>query len=215
MGKKKVRFRYPKEGPTAVKLTESSSGWIATMPVVSGVKDIHLTLTKEDRAVGRHVSEKRNGRTIHTPLGKVTAESRRESVAFFEAHDVPSDGTEKVYVLNTELFKGGPRPKSEHLPGPDLLPSNEVLAMYASADFSDQTVWRETTLLEASWGLCREDQQVVFLIRRPNGRTCRLPVSELPVALPIIARETGLGALILASLLAPSEPDDKTAELSR
>lgn len=203
MSKKKVKFRYPKEGGrTLVKVSESSSGWVTTMPGLTQGKDIHITHTKEIGAVGKHITEIQDGQKTYTQLGKVTAEGGRRSAAFFAKHDVPSDGSEDVYVLQADLFDKAPSPKPENLPGPDLVPAPPIMQMFSNPDFSDAAIWKPTTLGESGWGLRREGDDTVFLVRRPNGKACRLPVGELAAAMPIIAGETGIGAYVVAALKA-------------
>lgn len=194
------RLRFAHGGKTAIALDESSSGQVVSAPVadLSGGK-IHLTLTKEDGAIGAHIADKQGPVPVYTPLPKQSAETLRALAAEGRLTSRSYDPDEPVWVPTSFGPKGVARSRK-------ALVSLEVASAALEPNLGDARTWYRTTARDVAdvfegggftIALARRSEGLVLVMPMASqGKTYEMPLDQFLRSLPKLMEALGFGAYL-------------------
>ncbi len=194
----RILYRFPPTGPPLVLIVESVTGLMVKFPAVTSSD--HVMVTKEPGGMGKHLTDEtvKEGKGRHQHLGKMTSET--VPVELLESLSVELKDDEPIYIFASDPTPSGGILERKHVPGRDLVPTEDFLKMLATVDLDSIPLLRKATWGQARksglpHGLRKEGGDLVLYVQRQNGKVIRFPLIGSVDKLPIVAEVSGLGAL--------------------
>ncbi len=203
---KRRRFAIQSQGRTGVFVTESSTGLVAGIPIISDPRNPHLTVIPGAKTpMGRHLTYQEGATEKHIPLGRLSRTARAEFRRFARKRLVKYSASERAWRATDALANefaaivSGPGPKGE------LRLPPEMLQEFRDPALSDTTRWIPTTIREVwekrlplAMAVSKETPCLVF----PQSRTTAFMVryEDLVDRMPAFIELIGYGPLVRFSI---------------
>ena len=211
--RRKVTLSF--RGKTAVFAAESSTGAVVGIPLAEHPDQPHLTLTKEGRRVGRHITFESEGAGPPLSLGTISDEEVERLRSFILSGRHPWDVGLMVWIPTAALMD---RLAANNTPVTQSMkdqPTAEMFKEFAEPDLEDRESWTPTTLgnFDANsqpWAVCREGNQVFWLVLWKGSYYVKFTPTEMLAASPMLRRVGGLDVLMMLD-----RPSEKTERSNR
>jgi hypothetical protein len=200
MSKKYRRIRIPAVGTALVVLVETRDGWLIKAPSLSN-RD-HLTLLREDGGVGKHLTDEQDDTpSRHARVGKITRDTPRPEMRFFEDHAVELADGDELYAIDLTALFAGQGPKASSIPSADLHVEQSSIDLFRAVDLAGFSAFRRTTVGEAKrtglrGGFRRVGSENVAVLQLAGGQLIQLTLSEFFGEGAETARVVGVGDLL-------------------
>ena len=150
--KKKPRYTLRSNGKTLVFVERSKSGAVVGLPGLKNPERPHLTITREERGIGRHITRDAGGQRIS--LGAMSRDEMMEIVGFLQPHLVPWREELAAYAMTQTFLDRAQLTDS----------TGEALAEIMNPNFADAETWAPVRLGSP------EAPGFTVAFRRENGR---------------------------------------------
>jgi hypothetical protein len=200
MSKKRRMVRIPLTGEPVMILVETKDGWMLKAPALTN-RD-HLMLLKATDGVSKHLTDEMDpSPSRHVHVGKITKDTPRPAMKFYEDHAVNLDDGEEIFTFDlSALLEGGGLGTSSS-PSADLPVTAASFDTFRTVDLSTTPVFRRTSIGVAKkagffGGFRRIDAENVAVLRLSSGQLIQLTLSEFFGQGAETARVMGVGELM-------------------